>query len=111
MRTRCRRRAGCSLKPVLPTNFAPMAAEPADVSDDAVLGGRLVLRQPLRGHRFGHDAILLAAAVPAVPGEHAVDLGAGVGAAGLALARRVVGLAVTLAEIDPALTALAAGNA
>jgi tRNA1(Val) A37 N6-methylase TrmN6 len=88
-----------------------MAAEPADVSDDAVLGGRLVLRQPLRGHRFGHDAILLAAAVPAVPGEHAVDLGAGVGAAGLALARRVVGLAVTLAEIDPALTALAAGNA
>ena len=88
-----------------------MAAEPADVSDDAVLGGRLVLRQPLRGHRFGHDAILLAAAVPAVPGEHAVDLGAGVGAAGLALARRVMGLAVTLAEIDPALTALAAGNA
>ena len=88
-----------------------MAAEPADVSDDAVLGGRLVLRQPLRGHRFGHDAILLAAAVPALPGEHAVDLGAGVGAAGLALARRVVGLAVTLAEIDPDLTALAAGNA
>jgi tRNA1(Val) A37 N6-methylase TrmN6 len=88
-----------------------MAAEPADVSDDAVLGGRLVLRQPLRGHRFGHDAILLAAAVPALPGEHAVDLGAGVGAAGLALARRVMGLAVTLAEIDPALTALAAGNA
>jgi tRNA1(Val) A37 N6-methylase TrmN6 len=88
-----------------------MAAEPADVSDDAVLGGRLVLRQPLRGHRFGHDAILLAAAVPALPGEHAVDLGAGVGAAGLALARRVVGLSVTLAEIDPALTALAAGNA
>jgi tRNA1(Val) A37 N6-methylase TrmN6 len=88
-----------------------MAAEPADVSDDAVLGGRLVLRQPLRGHRFGHDAILLAAAVPALPGEHAVDLGAGVGAAGLALARRVVGLSVTLAEIDPGLTALAAGNA
>ena len=93
-----------------------MAAEPADVSpvdvsDDAVLGGRLVLRQPLRGHRFGHDAILLAAAVPASPGEHAVDFGAGVGAAGLALARRVAGLSVTLVEFDPDLTALAAGNA
>jgi tRNA1(Val) A37 N6-methylase TrmN6 len=88
-----------------------MAAEPTDVSNDAVLGGRLVLRQPLRGHRFGHDAILLAAAVPALPGEHAVDLGAGVGAAGLALARRVAGLSVTLAELDPDLTALAAGNA
>ena len=44
-------------------------------------------------------------------GEHAVDLGAGVGAAGLALAARVAGLKVTLAEIDPALCALAAGNA
>jgi tRNA1(Val) A37 N6-methylase TrmN6 len=88
-----------------------MAAEPADVSEDAVLGGRLVLRQPLRGHRFGHDAILLAAAVLASPGEHAVDLGAGVGAAGLALAHRVPGLSVTLAEIDPDLAALAASNA
>src|SRR5580692_343479 len=85
MRTRCRRRAGCSLKPALPTNFGPMAAEPADVSEDAVLGGRLVLRQPLRGHRFGHDAILLAAAVRASPGEHAVDPAAGVGAAALQL--------------------------
>ena len=44
-------------------------------------------------------------------GDHAVDLGAGVGAAGLALARRVEGLAVTLVEIDPALAALAGENA
>ena len=36
-------------------------------SEDAVLGGRLVLRQPLKGHRVGHDAILLAAAVRRVP--------------------------------------------
>ena len=80
-------------------------------SEDAVLGGRLVLRQPLRGHRVGHDAILLAAATSAQSGDHAVDLGAGVGGAGLALARRIAGVAVTLVEIDPALTALAAGNA
>jgi tRNA1(Val) A37 N6-methylase TrmN6 len=85
-----------------------MPAEKA--SEDAVLGGRLVLRQPLRGHRVGHDAILLAAATAAQPGQHAVDLGAGVGGAGLALARRIEGLNVTLVEIDPALTALAAGN-
>jgi tRNA1(Val) A37 N6-methylase TrmN6 len=81
------------------------------ISEDAALGGRLVLRQPVRGHRFGHDAILLAAAVAAEPGENAVEFGAGVGAAGLALARRVEGLAVTLLEIDPALTALARDNA
>jgi tRNA1(Val) A37 N6-methylase TrmN6 len=88
-----------------------MLAEKAETSEDAVLGGRLVLRQPLRGHRVGHDAILLAAATSARSGDHAVDLGAGVGGAGLALARRIAGLNVTLVEIDPALTALAAGNA
>ena len=84
---------------------------PGETSEDAVLGGRLVLRQPLRGHRFGHDAILLAAAVPAQAGEQAVELGAGVGAAGLALARRVDGLGLTLVEIDPVLAALAQENA
>jgi tRNA1(Val) A37 N6-methylase TrmN6 len=88
-----------------------MLAEKAETSEDAVLGGRLVLRQPLRGHRVGHDAILLAAATVAASGDHAVDLGSGVGGAGLALARRIEGVAVTLVDIDPALTALAAGNA
>ena len=88
-----------------------MAAAADPTSEDALLGGRLVLRQPLRGHRFGHDAVLLAAATPAQDGEHAIELGAGVGAAGLALARRVEGLAITLVELDPNLTALAHENA
>jgi tRNA1(Val) A37 N6-methylase TrmN6 len=88
-----------------------MSGEAGPISEDALLDGRLVLRQPLRGHRFGHDSVLLAAATAARPGERAVELGAGVGAAGLALARRVEGLTVTLAEIDPALTALARENA
>jgi len=83
----------------------------ADTTEDAVLGGRLVLRQPKRGHRFGHDAILLAAAVDARPGEIAVDLGAGVGTAGLALAHRVPGLEVRLVEVDGALADLARENA
>jgi tRNA1(Val) A37 N6-methylase TrmN6 len=87
------------------------AVEPADVSEDAVLGGRLVLRQPRKGHRVGHDAILLAAACPAKPGQHWVDLGCGVGAAGLALARRIDNLNLTLVEIDPILADLARGNA
>jgi len=81
------------------------------LTDDAVLGGRLALRQPARGHRVGHDAILLAAATAAKAGEVAVDLGAGVGAAGLALAVRVPGLSVRLIEIDGELAALAADNA
>ncbi len=88
-----------------------MPAETAfKVSEDAVLGGRLVLRQPLKGHRVGHDAILLAAACAAFPGNRVVDLGSGVGAAGLAVARRVEDVAVTLVEVDPKLTALARDN-
>jgi tRNA1(Val) A37 N6-methylase TrmN6 len=88
-----------------------MRTDVLETSEDAVLGGRLRLRQPLRGHRVGHDAILLAAATGGRAGEHAVDLGAGVGAAGLAVAARVAGLKVTLVEIDAALCALASGNA
>jgi len=82
-----------------------------EISEDAVLGGRLRIRQPRRGHRVGHDAILLAAATAAHSGELAVDLGAGVGAAGLAVAARVPGLRLALVEIDSGLCALASENA
>src|SRR5271169_3672402 len=105
------RRGGCLRMQDSATSFAPMSADYGEVSEDAVLGGKLLLRQPVRGHRFGHDSILLAAAVSAHAGEQAVDLGAGVGAAGLALARRIDGLAVALVELDPALTAFARENA
>jgi tRNA1(Val) A37 N6-methylase TrmN6 len=94
----------------LGTNSARMPAEADAITDDAVLGGRLRLLQPRRGHRFGHDAILLAASTPGGAGEHAIDLGAGVGTAGLALARRVAGLRVMLVDIDHALVKLAAEN-
>src|SRR6476469_7207532 len=90
-------------------NSGPTVAD--DFTDDAVLGGRLVLRQPRSGHRVGHDAILLAAATEAGGAGDAVELGAGVGAAGLALAHRTAGLRVTLVELDPALGALAEHNA
>ena len=87
-----------------------MEAE-SQTSEDAILGGRLRIRQPLRGHRVGHDAVLLAAAMAARSGELAVDLGAGVGAAGFALAARVPGLKLALVEIDAGLCALASDNA
>ena len=89
-----------------------MAADAeAEITEDAILGGRLILRQPRRGHRFGHDAILLAAATGARAGDIAVDLGAGVGAAGLALAHRVPKLKVMLVEVDARLADLARENA
>jgi len=87
----------------------PLTGAPA-LTDDAVLDGRLRLTQQRGGHRVGHDAILLAAATPARAGDHAVDLGAGVGGAGLAVAVRVTDVTVTLVEIDPALAAIAGEN-
>src|SRR5260370_14633111 len=102
------RRAHCSRMPASDTSCVRM---PAEVTEDAGLGGKLRLKQPTGGHRFGHDAILLAAGCPGRAGERVVDLGAGVGAAGLALALRVAGTNVVLVEIDAALAALAAENA
>lgn len=86
--------------------------EPRDeVTEDAFLGGKLRLRQPKSGHRAGHDAMLLAAATPARSGDRVVDFGAGVGAAGLAVAKRVAGIKLVLVEIDARLAELARGNA
>ncbi|MBR1179919.1 methyltransferase [Bradyrhizobium sp. KB893862 SZCCT0404] len=83
----------------------------ADITEDAFLGGQLLLRQKRTGHRAGHDAILLAAATQARAGDRVVDLGAGIGTAGLALARRVAGIRLSLIEIDPELAQLARANA
>jgi tRNA1(Val) A37 N6-methylase TrmN6 len=82
-----------------------------ECTEDAFLGGRLRLRQLKSGHRSGHDAMLLAAATPARSGDRLVDFGAGVGAAGLAVARRVAGIRLVLVEIDQVLADLARGNA
>jgi tRNA1(Val) A37 N6-methylase TrmN6 len=82
-----------------------------EFTEDAFLGGQLHLRQPRSGHRAGHDAMLLAAATLARSGDRVVDFGAGVGAAGLAVARRVAGIKLVLVEIDSALAGLARGNA
>ncbi|WLB52198.1 tRNA1(Val) (adenine(37)-N6)-methyltransferase [Bradyrhizobium sp. 521_C7_N1_3] len=82
-----------------------------DFTEDAFLGGQLRLRQKRSGHRAGHDAILLAAATEARAGDRVVDLGAGIGTAGLALGRRVAGIGLSLVEIDPELAELARANA
>ena len=82
-----------------------------ELTEDAFLGGQLRLKQLKSGHRAGHDAVLLAAATPARSGERVADLGAGVGVAGLAVARRVAGIELVLVEIDAALAGLARANA
>jgi tRNA1(Val) A37 N6-methylase TrmN6 len=92
-----------------------MSEPPGGFTEDAFLGGQLRLRQPASGHRAGHDAILLAAATPVHPGACVMDFGAGVGTAGLAVARRAhqfePAIKLILVEIDAGLAGLAQANA
>jgi tRNA1(Val) A37 N6-methylase TrmN6 len=81
-----------------------------EVTEDAVLGGRVRLRQPARGYRAGLDAALLAAACDARPGERVLEAGCGAGAALLAAAVRRPAADFTGLERDPAAAALAREN-
>lgn len=78
---------------------------------DDFLGGRLRIGQPVHGYRAGADAVMLAAACPAQPGQKVLELGCGVGVASLCLAARVDGLDVIGVERDPGYAALARANA
>lgn len=89
-----------------------MAADaPTDpVTDDAFLGGALDILQPKTGYRAGIDGILLAASVPAGDGDAVLDVGAGVGVVGLAVARRLAHARVGMIERNPRLAELARRN-
>jgi tRNA1(Val) A37 N6-methylase TrmN6 len=82
------------------------------VTDDAFLGGALRILQPKDGYRAGVDAVLLAASAPVRAGrrERVLDVGAGVGVVGLAVARRIADAEVVLIERDPRLAELARAN-
>jgi tRNA1(Val) A37 N6-methylase TrmN6 len=81
------------------------------ITEDRLLGGRVLLRQPADGYRVAIDPIFLAAAVPAAPGELVLDVGAGVGAAALCLAWREPNCLIRGIEIQHALVRLAGENA
>ena len=82
-----------------------------DFTEDKLLNGRVALRQPRQGFRAGLDAVLLAAFVPAKPGEAVLEAGPGSGAAFLCLAARVPGLVVRAVEREAAMAELARENA
>jgi tRNA1(Val) A37 N6-methylase TrmN6 len=81
------------------------------LTEDALLGGRVRLLQPRDGLRATIDPVLLAAFVPAKPGQRVLEGGCGVGSAFLCLAARVPGLEIVAIEREEKLAELAARNA
>ncbi len=81
-----------------------------ETTQDLLLGGHIKLHQPLKGYRFGIDAVMLAAAVTAQPGQSILDVGSGVGAVLLCIGSRVQGCQLTGLEIQPELVELASKN-
>ena len=80
------------------------------MSTGGLLGGSLVYRQLRGGHRSGFEPVLLAATVPARPGERVLEAGTGAGAALLCLGARVPEITGIGVERDPALASLANEN-
>ncbi len=83
----------------------------ADLTHDAFLGGRVTAYQPKHGYRAATDPVLLAAAVPAQPGQTVLELGCGAGIASLCLSTRVPDLTITGVERQKDYADLAQQNA
>ncbi len=81
-----------------------------DLTEDALLGGRVRLMQPRRGYRAATDPVLLAAAVAAQPGQAVLDIGCGAGAVAACLSARVPGLVLHGLEVQADYAALARRN-
>lgn len=77
---------------------------------DDFLGGAVKLIQPKDGYRVSMDTVMLAACVPAKPGESVIEGGVGSAGAALCLARRVPGVKVHGLEIQPDMLAFARRN-
>ncbi len=83
---------------------------PDDLTRDDFLGGAARLWQPKDGYRAGVDPVLLAASIPATPGQTVLELGCGGGAALACLGTRVPGITCTGVEMQPAYADLAQRN-
>lgn len=80
------------------------------LSENAFLGGRLRILQPLKGYRAGVDPVLLAASIPAVRGQSVLELGCGSGVASLCLGARVANLDLNAIELQADYADLARRN-
>lgn len=80
------------------------------LTQGTLLDGRIRYAQPRHGYRTGIEPVLLAASIPARPGDRVLEAGCGAAAALLCLLWRIQGLHATGLELDPATAALAREN-
>jgi tRNA1(Val) A37 N6-methylase TrmN6 len=81
-----------------------------EITEDALLGGRIRIRQPKRGYRVNVDTLLLAAAVEARDGMRLMEAGSGVGAALLAVAVRNENVTLVGVERDQNIASISREN-
>ena len=82
------RRERVKLGPLSRANGSHPHLTPVEITEDALLGGRIRIRQPARGYRVNVDTVLLAAAVETRDGMRLMEAGCGVGAALIAVGVR-----------------------
>jgi tRNA1Val (adenine37-N6)-methyltransferase len=82
----------------------------SEITTGGLLGGSVTYRQLRTGHRTGFEPVLLAASIPAKPGNRVLEAGTGAGAALLCLGARIPGLMGIGVERDEALSHLANEN-
>lgn len=90
-------------------NQTPGFVKPQAHTKDAFLGGKLSVLQARTGFRAGLDSVLLGASVPQTA-RKLLDLGAGVGTAGLCALAHNSALHATFVEIDTATADMARTN-
>lgn len=102
-------------KEAAPKKTAPAATEydknAGEVVENTILRGKLKLLQPKVGFHAAIDTVFLAAAVPVKDRQHVLDIGCGVGSAGLSVALRNKTIHLTGFDIQQELIDLALQNA
>jgi tRNA1(Val) A37 N6-methylase TrmN6 len=81
-----------------------------ETTEDAILNGRVRIRQPARGYRVNVDTLLLAAAVEVRDGARLMEAGSGVGAGLLAIATRHENVTLLGVERDQNIASISREN-